>query len=281
MDEQVHRAVAARSLAEGGVVAHGFANFYAISTRPDAGSVRAVNLLKGRPGGQVGSVTTTPSRVPFVFDWRRLPPELSRHDVLEIVDALFRVGPFGFRGPAADDVPDHLTQPDQGVRTAQVIAPGYSCPSNDFLAAALTAAGTDLLYITSANRSRHRSGAADEPAHHRGAALAAEFGADPRVRLLAHRDEAVARARYPLHEPMSTTILAVHRTAGSGVDGRLRLVVERHGSLPVERVREALAPLGFDVVLGPGAGQRLRPRVYRQGAPPPEVSAARSSGSRS
>ncbi|NHC15171.1 hypothetical protein G9H71_15400 [Motilibacter sp. E257] len=262
LDEEAHRAIAARALAAGGIVAHAFANFYAITTRPDAETVRSVNLLKGRPIGQVGSITTTPSRIPFVYDWSRLPPGLARHDVLEIMDALFAEGPFGFRGPAASDVPDHLTQHEGWVRTAQVIAPGHACPSNEFLASCLTAADADLLYITSANRSRHLSGASDEPAHFRGDALAAEFGGDPRFLLLAHRDEAAARARYPHHDPVSTTIVAFHRTAGSGPDGRVRLIVERHGSLPVERVRAVLAPLGYDVVLGPGAATRLQQRDY-------------------
>ena len=263
LDERDHRATAARALAAGGVVAHAFANFYAITTRPDADVVRSVNLLKGRPAGQVGSITTTPSRIPFVYDWSRLPPGLSRRHVLEIMDALFAVGPFGFRGPAAPEVPEHLTQPEGWVRTAQVIAPGYACPSNELLAACLSAADADLLYITSANRSRHLSGAADEPAHYRGDALAAELGGDPRFLLLAHRDEAAARARYPLHDPMSTTIVAFHRTAGRAPDGRARLIVERHGSLPIEAVRAVLAPLGFDAVLGPGATARLRQRDYR------------------
>jgi hypothetical protein len=48
-------AAAAAALAGGAVIAHGFANFYAITTRADADTVRGVNLLKGRPSGQVGS----------------------------------------------------------------------------------------------------------------------------------------------------------------------------------------------------------------------------------
>jgi hypothetical protein len=43
---------AARELAEGATVGHGFGNFYVISSRPDAATVRGINLLKGRPPGR-------------------------------------------------------------------------------------------------------------------------------------------------------------------------------------------------------------------------------------
>lgn len=243
----------ARALAQGAVVGHGFANFYAITTRPDAETIQAVNALKGRPTTQVGSVTTTPSRIADVWDLSKLPPDLTRYDVHSLLDALFTLGPFGFRGPAADSVPEHLAQYD-GVRTTQVIAPGYDCPSNDFLTRCLRNAGTAYLYVTSANRSRHQTGATDEPAHFRASGLRTEFGSDPRFLLLEHVDEESARRNYPDFAPMSTTILALHRL-GPGVGGRRSLVLERHGSLSVEKVREVVAPLGFDVVLGTGVAR--------------------------
>jgi hypothetical protein len=251
---------AARALARGAIVGHGFANFYALTTRPDAEIVRAVNVLKGRPQAQVGSVTTTPVRVLDLWDLDRLPDGLSTSDVQGLLDALCCLGPVGFRGPAAELVPGHLTQFD-GMTTAQVILPGYACPSNVFLASAIRRAGTPFLYITSANRSRHQTGAADEPAHFRASGLRAEFGANSRFLLLEHVDEAAARQRYPGFQPMSTSILALHKLA-PGRAGRRTLVLERHGSLPVDRVREAVAPLGFDVVLGPGAARRLQLRRY-------------------
>ena len=37
------------SLAGGGIVAQGFANFYVITTRPDEATVRRVNRMKGCP----------------------------------------------------------------------------------------------------------------------------------------------------------------------------------------------------------------------------------------
>jgi hypothetical protein len=60
---------AAEALAtEGAVVAHAFANFYVITTRGDADTVRRVNVMKGRPPGQVGSITGPPASLPEVWD---------------------------------------------------------------------------------------------------------------------------------------------------------------------------------------------------------------------
>jgi hypothetical protein len=103
--------------------------------------------MKGRPAGQVGSITGPPSAIPDVWDFRQLPSGLTRRSILQLIDTLFAMGPFGFRGPAAPWIPAHLTFPDGAVNTAQVIAPGYSCPSNDFLSRSLLATGDDLLYI--------------------------------------------------------------------------------------------------------------------------------------
>ena len=253
---------AADRLAEGELIGYGFGNFYALLARPEAEVVRAANLRKGRPVGQVGSVVTSPLRIPLLFDWSRLPTGLTRHRVLEVMETLFRLGPFGFRGPAADAIPDHLTQDDGRARTTQVIAPGYDCPSNGFVGTCLRRIGGDILFITSANRSHHVSGRGDEPAHYRGDDLAAEFGGDAALMLLRHRDEDAARRRCPAHAPMSTSLLAFHRTGGHDETGRIRLVLERHGSLPVEHVRRHLHPLGFDVVLGPNARTRLAQRSY-------------------
>ena len=267
---------AADRLARGDVVAHGFANLYALTTLPDAATVRATNVLKGRPAGQVGSVTTTPSRMTSLWDLTALPGDLPIDAVHALLDALYILGPCGFRGPAADQVPRHLTSAG-GRATVQLIAPGYACPSNRFLAAALARSRTSFLHITSANRSRHVTGATDEPAHSRASALRAEFASEagsgpgavvpgavpgvvPHVVLLAH-DEDAALARYPRHEPMSTTVLALDRTE-TAADGRVALVIERHGSLHVDDVRAAVEPLGFAVVLAAGARRRLTARTY-------------------
>ena len=117
-------------LATGGIVAHAFANFYAITTRGDAETVRRVNAMKGRPPGQVGSITGSPAALWEAWDLDRLPDGLDRRAVRTLVDTFFALGPFGFRGPAAAGVPPHLTFPEGDVTTAQVIAPGYACPSN-------------------------------------------------------------------------------------------------------------------------------------------------------
>jgi hypothetical protein len=255
-------AAVADRLACGGLIGFGFGNFYALAGRPDVDAVRSANVMKGRPPDQVGSVVTTPICVPDAYDWSRLPAELTRDAVLNLMDVLFVLGPFGFRGPAADTIPDHLSQRDSGVRTTQVIAPGYGCPSNRFIGACLHRAGSRILFITSANRSHHVSAAREEPAHYRGDALAADFASGPELLLLRHRDEDAVRARHPMHAPMSTTLLAFHRTAGQDPHGRVRLIVERRGSLPVEEVERLVHPLGFCLVLGPGGGRRLSQRTY-------------------
>jgi hypothetical protein len=254
--------VAAQALAGDAAVAHAFANFYVISARPDGRIVRRINRMKGRPEHQAGSITTTEDRIAGLFDWSRIPHTLSRTTVLDLIDTCYRMGPFGFRGPAAAHIPDHLTSPDGDVRTTQVIAPGYRCPSNDFLGRSLFLTREDFLYITSANRSRHLTGAEDEPAHYRADGICAEFGHEPTLFVLRHKDEAIARHDYPQYEPQSTTILAFHKVAGTDERGRPRLVLERHGSLPVEMVRRTLERFGLGLSLGPKAQTRLAIRQY-------------------
>jgi hypothetical protein len=265
MSDPVHVAATAEALAtEGAVVAHAFANFYVITTRGDAETVQRVNVMKGRPPGQVGSITAPPASIPEVWDLDRLPGPLSRRTALALVDAFYSRGPFGFRAPAASRVPAHLCEADDGVLTAQVIAPGYRCPSNAFLAAAERASGGDLLYITSANRSRHLTGADDSPAHWKADGLRAEFGSEPGFVVVEHADEAEARAAYPQYLPMSTTILGLHRVVQVPGDPRPHLVLERHGSLGVGAVQGVVAEFGFGLVLGPRARTRLLLRDYTE-----------------
>ena len=264
MTDQPAVSRAAHALADGAVVAQAFGNFYVITTRGDEPTVRGVNLMKGRPPNQVGSITGPPAALPDVWDLDRLPDRLPRRTALTLLDTFFALGPFGFRGPAAADVPSHLTFPDGEITTAQVIAPGYACPSNAFLAAARRATGDELLYITSANRSRHLTGADDSPAHWRADGLRAEFGDEPGFQIVEHDDEVAARARYPQHLPMSTTILGLHTVREVSGDSRPHLVLERHGSLLADTVRLVLAELGFGLVLGPKAETRLLLRDYSE-----------------
>src|SRR6185312_11811812 len=67
----VQRAVDA--LADGGVVVHGFANIYAITTRSDADVVQRFNRAHDRPTDWLGSITVPPERLPDLFDWTQLP----------------------------------------------------------------------------------------------------------------------------------------------------------------------------------------------------------------
>ncbi|SIR71586.1 L-threonylcarbamoyladenylate synthase [Micromonospora avicenniae] len=254
-------AFAARALADGAVVAVAFANFYALVARPEAECVRRLNRAKGRSADQVGSITVAAYRIPSMFDWSRISPRLPERRVRALMEILYGAGPFGFRGPAADRLPDHLTQHDRGVRTTQVIAPGVLCPSNAFIERAASEAGVDHLAITSANRSRHLTGVDEEPAHWKADRLAADFAHLPDLVLLAHRDEAAARAVYAVYLPTSVTLLSFHQPEGEREEPPV-LIVDRHGSLHVDAVRRAAAPLGLQVRLAADVGQRLRVRAY-------------------
>ena len=257
-------ALAARALDAGAVVGHGFANLYAITARADEATIRRVNLMKGRPATQVGSITAPPAAIRHVWEFGDLPRGLNRRRILGLIDAFFGMGPFGFRGPAAAHLPPHLTCPDGPITTAQLIAPGYDCPANDFLADSLRATGDSYLYITSANRSRHAESADDSAAHWRGDGLRAEFGDEPGFMLVEHPDEQAARDRYPRHLPISTTILGFHRVEQVPGDSRPHLVLERHGSLHVDDVRDVLDGLGFGLVIGAKARTRLPQRDYAE-----------------
>ena len=124
-------------------------------------------------------------------------------------------------------------------------------------------AGADALYITSANGSRHVSGSDDEPAHWQAEGLRSEFAGEARFVVLEHDDEQGARAAFPKYAPISTSILAFHKTGGPDPqNGRLRLVVERHGSLDVNDLAEVLGRLGFGLTLGANAHRRLSQRQY-------------------
>ena len=228
---------AADALADGGVVGHGFANVYAVTTRPDADIVQQVN----GPTDGLGSITVPHERIPDVFDWTQLPPGLTRRSVLRVVDAFYSSGPFGFRGPAAAHIPAHLTYLEADVVTTQVIAPGYACPSNDFLSRALAAADTDVLHITPAH-SVHRCSS---------------------ITLLEHADEDAARSRYPGYQPTSATILGFHLPVRVAGDRRPQWLLEQQGSLGIGTVRQMLDDLGFGLVDRTASADNRLPRRDR------------------
>lgn len=258
LDRPDDAALAARLLADGHPVAHGFGNIYALTARGDA--VRRLNALKGRPRDQTGSLTAPRGRVLDAFDLSALPAGVSPRLVADVVEAFCALGPFGFRGPAAAHVPPGLTARDGGTTTTQVIVPGDACPSQRFLAAAADAVGGGPLVITSANRSRHVTGDVDAPAHWHADALRAELADADDLVVLEHADEAAARARFPRHTTVSTSVLAFHRA--ERVHGRVHLVLERHGSLAADQVARVLAVLGLGLTIGPAAVDRLAPRAY-------------------
>jgi hypothetical protein len=240
IDDQHDVEDVAEDIADGAIVATAFANFYVLVARPQVETVRRINVLTGRPVGQVGSVTTSFDLIPTLFDWSALPSGVSGHAVRALMDELFALGPFGFRGPAAEHVPTHLTLASAGVRTVQVIAPGYACPSNVLFAHAVDTLGSDLLSVGSASRpdTGRVAWRADD--------IVAELREGGEFELIEHRDEAASLAAYPHHTPGPVTILSFHALDGFD-DGRPVLTIDRHGSLPVEHVRELAEPLGFEI----------------------------------
>jgi 2-isopropylmalate synthase len=249
------RALAEQATSLGVAVFYNFGNFCAIAAHPRWDSVKRVNLLKGRPENQVGSLTTTRDRFERVFDWSLLPDGLDRPRVLALMDDFYELGPMGFRGPAAHHVPGHLTSLDEELRTTQVIGPGYRCPSNELLDGILTRVGEDFLFITSANVSGGVTGKV-EAAHYDLRGMQDDFGGKDGILLIGHRDEGAVRASYTRHLPMSTSILAFHKLA-RGEGDEPALILERHGSLGVDDIRELAAKHGFGLVLGEKAQERL------------------------
>jgi hypothetical protein len=164
-------------------------------------------------------------------------------------------GPMGFRGPAAPGVPGHLASDDAGVRTAQIIGPGYRCPSNELLDEVLELIGEEFVFITSANVSSTVTGSL-EAAHYDLAGMQRDFGHKEGIVLIGHRDESAARAEYPEHLPMSTSILAFHKLTEDD-RGRPALMLERHGSLDADTVRDLVDRHGLGLVFGERGKQRL------------------------
>jgi hypothetical protein len=246
------RREAAEATAEGAALFYAFANFCALAARPDLESLQAMNRLKGRPLNQVGSVTTTPERGKLVFDWDRV--QLPWSALVAVMSDLHALGPIGFRGPAAERIPDHLTVTDAGVRTVQLISPGDVCPSNALVADVLDLIGEDILYITSANSSSHVS-KQTEAAHYEMRAIQREFGERDGVVLIGHRNERAIRRRYRHHLPCSTSIVAFHTG---------ELVLERHGSLDASII-EAVAGRHGLTFTSDGASERVP--VRRPGRP--------------
>ncbi|BAU83386.1 hypothetical protein SLA_2459 [Streptomyces laurentii] len=241
--------LAAADLAAGRVVVHGFAHGYALTARADREVIARAGRLTGRPDGRPCAVTTVPSAIRGLFDWSRLPATLPRRQIWALIDELYELGPFGFRGPAAERVPGHLTAEADGVpRTVRVIAPGRHCPSNAFLTAALTRTGAGLLFVTAA----HRPG---EPPYGCGESARAGFGGEPDVRVLAHADDAAARLRHPFHAPapVPVSVIAFHRAAGHGRADLPVLTLERAGSLSEDHIRSLAARNGFALSPAPGA----------------------------
>jgi hypothetical protein len=198
-----------------------FANIHALVARPCLSNVHAANRLKGRPLDRTGSIVTTPEHLAAVFDWRRLPHGLGRAQVLDLMYDLLNIGPFAFRGPAAEDLPAHLTDDDLGVRTVQLLSPGFECPSNQLFGLAIELLGNErYLFATTVD-----------------SAFARDAG-------IVQLRPTTSRA-YPEHAPISPSVLSIHKLAVA--DGKPSLVLERPGSLPEAQIRRAATRVALGV----------------------------------
>lgn len=262
ISNQEHIELAARGVGLGAIICYGFGNFYAVAAHPCNESVIHVNRSKGRPDNQVGSVTTTRERISRIFDWPQIPSALDTKALMDLINELYSMGPFGFRGPAAAGVPDHLTSQDGDKRTTQIIAPGYNCLSNALLERVLELTGQDFIFITSANISHNITGTTEEPAHYRMKGIQNDFGKCRGFIMVSHDDEEAIMQRYSKYRPMSTTILAFHKVTYDR-HGQPQLFLERHGSLHVDDVSEVLKKHGFGLTIGPKAQSRLPERHYK------------------
>lgn len=251
--------LAAEALVEGLPVAAGFANFYVIYTRADAATVAQMNIWKGRPPEQTGSIGTTTLRIPTLFDFSQQPKNLPEKRVLDVMEAFLNEGPIGFRGRAAADLPRHMCGQDGDVRTAQTIVPGYRCRSNKLVARTIEQVPERYLYITSANISSHKTGT-EEPAHWKPAPLIFDFRHIVNMQLIRHESEVVAHETYPGYAEMSTTVISFHREAM--VDGRPAIRLERYGSMHVDHVRSLLDRFDLGLEIAPSGKDRLQQRAY-------------------
>jgi hypothetical protein len=240
-EQPADRQLAARVISDGALLSLPFANIHVLAARPTSANVLAANALKGRPLDRTGTIVTTPGHLASVFDWRRLPHGLGRAQVLDLMYGLLALGPFAFRGPAADDLPAHLTAEDLGVRTVQLVSPGFECPSNEVFGLAIDQIGSErYLLATSID-----------------AVLARTAGIASMRRTAPHP--------YRGHMPTSPSVLSFHMLGVA--DGEPSLILARPGSLPVADIRRAAARVGLGVVLTPA--DELRVTRDGPGSTPP------------
>lgn len=252
--------VSAALIAAGAVAVQPFGNIYALVARSDGQSLRRLNARAGRHPGCPGSVVTVWRHIPTVFDWSALPDGLESETVMEIIDTLLAQGPFGFRGPASQRMPAHLTSVAAGVRTARLIAPGYRCASNRLIEATLAVTGDRLLAVA-ATCAHAGAGAPDAAPHWRADTIAVAFADAPGMVLVRHPDEAATEGAHP-QAAAAATVLGFHRLGRPDAQGRPTLLLERQGSYPVEALRKTLDAWGFGLDV---TAARRRPTLRSHG----------------
>jgi hypothetical protein len=221
----------ARAIARGAIAALPFGNVTALVSASDAAATARMAYVRGRAPDVPGSIVTTWPHLPTLFDWSHLPDGLDSEAVMEIIDTLFAEGPFGFRGPASRLIPAHLAGWDGGIRTAQIIGPGYACPSNKLLEATIAEQRSGLLHVSAAGGS------------------VPPFPEGVPGLVIEDRQETPAAARYPGFAVARPTILSFQRFGPNDTRGRPTLIVERQGSLPIATLAGIIGCWGFGLAV--------------------------------
>lgn len=256
-----HQETAAKALSLRAPMIYHFGNFIAIASHPNKQAVQYVNSTKGRDKNQVGSITTTKKYLQELFDWSKVPKIIDKKKLLAFIDELGELGPFGFRGPATNKIPKHLSRVEDGINTVQIIMPGWKCPSNNLIEKILKTIKKKFLYATSPNLSHHLTGKKEESAHYRIHEIQKDFGDTPGYFIISQEHEDHIQEHYPNHEPMSTSIIAFHK-AIEDKDGNPCLTLERHGSLHVREITKIARRHGFVITKSETAKKRLLKKYY-------------------
>lgn len=256
-----HVHLAARGISLHAPMIYHFGNFIAIASHPNKKAVEYVNFTKGRNRNQTGSITTIKRYLKSLFDWTKVPSYVDQKKLIAFIEEIGEIGPFGFRGPAAKNIPKHLSILDGNIRTVQVIIPGWSCPSNHLIEEILETINKKFLYATSPNLSHHLTGESEEPAHYKIRELQKDFNEIPGYFIVAQEDEDYIQNHYPHHEHMSTSILAFHNAKVSP-RGKIRLILERHGSFHINKIKKIAKKYGFEIVKSEAAKKRLLAKKY-------------------
>src|SRR2546423_408953 len=98
-----------------------------MTTRSGEDVVRYASQANGRVQGPYQQHHHHAALHPELFDSSPVATPLNAMLVMDLIDALFEMGPFGLGRPAARHIPAHLFSRDGDIRTTRMIGAGYRC----------------------------------------------------------------------------------------------------------------------------------------------------------